>query len=126
MQSIFGALLAAGYATSVTTAIAVSPEAAQVTPSISNQMMMSYAGAQAVAQQYPQYAAQITAAAKASFLAGDQYAYIAGIIAVLIGAALVFFIFPRRDEERRLLAEYQQRDTVAAGGSEVALAVASD
>ena len=32
---------------------------------------------------------QITAAAKAAFLAGDQNAYIAGIIAVLIGAVLV-------------------------------------
>ena len=55
---------------------------------------MSYAGAQSVAAQYPQYATQITAAAKAAFLAGDQYAYIAGIIAVLIGAALVFFSSP--------------------------------
>ncbi len=79
---------------------------------------MSYAGAQAVAQQYPQYATQITAAAKTSFLAGDQYAYIAGIIAVLIGAALVFFIFPKRDKERQVLMEYHQQDTAAMGGTE--------
>jgi hypothetical protein len=41
-----------------------------------------------VAVQYPQYANLITAAAKTAFLAGDQYAHLAGIIAVLSGAAL--------------------------------------
>jgi DHA2 family multidrug resistance protein-like MFS transporter len=71
---------------------------------------MSYAGAQSVAQEYPQYAPQITAAAKASFLAGDQYAYLAGIIAVLVGAALVFFVFPKRDAERKMLVEYHDQD----------------
>ena len=35
---------------------------------------------------------------------------IAGIIAVLIGAALVFFIFPKRDEERQMLVAYHQQD----------------
>ena len=63
-----------------------------------------------MAQQYPQYATQITAAAKQSFLAGDQYAYIAGILAVLIGAALVFFVFPKHDRERQVVTEYQQKD----------------
>ncbi len=108
--ALFGALLAAGYTAAVSAAIATSPNSAQVTPAISNQLEMSYAGAQAVAQQYPQYATQITAAAKQSFLAGDQYAYIVGIIAVLIGAALVFFVFPKRDKEREVLMEYHQRD----------------
>ena len=61
-------------------------------------------------QQYPQYATQITAAAKTSFLAGDQYAYIAGIIAVLIGAALVFFVFPKRDEERQMVTDIISKD----------------
>ena len=74
---------------------------------------MSNAGAQAVAAQYPQYATQITAAAKQSFLAGDQNAYIAGIIAVLIGAALVYFVFPKRDKEREVLEEYHQKDAAA-------------
>ena len=114
MQSIFGALLAAGYAASVTAAIAASPNAAEVTPTISNEMTMSYAGAQSVAAQYPQYADQITAAAKQSFLAGDQYAYIAGILAVLLGAAIVFFLFPKLEAERKLLAEYHQEDIKAA------------
>ena len=55
---------------------------------------------------------QIIAAAKTSFLQGDQWAYLAGIVAVLLGAAVVFLMFPRRDEERRLLAVYQAKDAV--------------
>jgi len=115
MQSIFGALLATGYAAAVTAAIAAAPAADQstITPTISSELTMSYAGAQSVAAAYPQYATEITTAAKESFLAGDQNAYIAGIIAALIGAALVFFMFPKKDEERRLLGEYHAQDMAA-------------
>jgi MFS transporter, DHA2 family, multidrug resistance protein len=113
MQSIFGALLAAGYAAAMATVVAAYPN---VPSSVTNSLEMSYAGAQSVAAQYPQLAPQITAAAKASFLAGDQYAYIAGIIAVLVGAALVFLRFPKLDAERKLLAGYRVQDT--AGDSE--------
>ncbi len=41
--------------------------------------------------------------------AGDQWAYTSGIVAVLLGAALVFAFFPRA--ERELLASYQAADT---------------
>ena len=44
---------------------------------------------------------------------GDQWAYLAGIVAVLLGATLVFFKFPHHDEERRLLEEYHEEDTAA-------------
>jgi hypothetical protein len=111
MQSIFGALLAIGYTTATTAAVAASPEASQVTSTTANSLEMSYAGAQSVAAQYPQYASQITAAAKTAFLAGDQYAYMAGVIAVLVGAALVYFAFPKKDEERSLLARYHADDS---------------
>jgi MFS transporter, DHA2 family, multidrug resistance protein len=111
MQSIFGALLAAGYAASFTAAIAASPNAQKVSDSVEAQLTKSFAGAEAIAQQYPKYADQISAAAKASFLSGDHWAYIAGIVAVGLGAALVFFAFPRKEDEQRLLAEYQRQDT---------------
>ena len=114
MQSIFGALLTAGYAAAALAAIGASPDAADVTTSVQNQLTMSYAGAESIAAQYPQYAEQITAAAKSSFLAGADWAYLAGIIAVLIGATIVFFAFPRHDEERRLLAAYHEEDATAA------------
>jgi MFS transporter, DHA2 family, multidrug resistance protein len=114
MQSIFGALLAAGYAASFTAAIAASPDAQKVSDSVEAQLTKSFAGAEAIAQQYPKHADQIAAAAKASFLSGDQWAYVAGILAVGLGAALVFFAFPRKEDERRLLAEYQREDSSSA------------
>lgn len=114
MQSIFGALLAAGYAATMATALASYPDAAEVPSTVSNALAMSYAGAQSVAAEYPQYASQITSAAKASFLAGDAYAYMAGIIAVLIGAALVFYLYPKREEEHKLLNQYHAEDEPSA------------
>jgi DHA2 family multidrug resistance protein-like MFS transporter len=84
-----------------------------LTTSVQNQLTMSYAGAADIAAQYPQYSAQILQAAKEAFLAGDQWAYLAGIVAVLLGATLVFFKFPRKDEEQRLLAEYHEEDAAA-------------
>ncbi len=109
MQSILGALLTAGYAAAAAAAIAGSPK--QISDSVQNQLTKSFAGAEDVAQQYPQYASGITAAAKTSFLQGDQWAYTAGIVAILIGAAIVFFLFPKREEEERLLASYHAEDT---------------
>lgn len=52
----------------------------------------------------------IVAGAKTAFLQGDQWAYLAGIVAVVLGAVLVWLKFPRRDEERRLLAAYQAEE----------------
>ena len=100
MQSIFGALLTAGYASAVATSIADAPDAST----------------EALAHQYPQYADAITAGAKSAFLDGDDWAYTAGVVAILIGAALVGFLFPRKDEEHRLLASYDAQDS--AGGEQ--------
>ena len=123
MQSIFGALLAMGFAAAMGAQVAASPESAQVTSSVTSQLEMSYASAATIAAQYPQYATQITAAAKTSFLAGDQYAYIAGIIAVLIGAVLVFFMYPKKDEEAKKLAAIHAADMAALAAAAPAAAV---
>src|SRR3954451_21621079 len=111
MQSIFGALLTAGYASAAAAAIAAAPNSEKVSDSVQNELTKSFAGAEGVAQQYPQYATQITAAAKQSFLDGDQWAYTAGLVAVLLGAALVYFMFPARETEEQLLAAYLAEDT---------------
>ncbi len=111
MQSIFGALLTAGYATAMTAAIGSSGK--HVTNATEAQLTKSFAGAADLAKQYPHYAGQITAAAKTSFLQGDQWAYTAGIVAVLLGAAVVFFLFPKKNDEQRLLAAYHAEDTAA-------------
>jgi protein-S-isoprenylcysteine O-methyltransferase Ste14 len=68
-----------------------------------------------VAHRYPQYAGKITAAAKSAFLAGDSWAYLAGIVAVLAGAAIVLMFFPKREQEERLLAAYGAEDAAQAG-----------
>jgi hypothetical protein len=106
MQSIFGALLTAGYAAAASSEIADD----HVTTSVENQLTKSFAGAQAIAKQYPHYSSQIIATAKTAFLKGDQWAYVAGIIAVLLGAALVWLRFPAADRERALLEEYGELD----------------
>jgi MFS transporter, DHA2 family, multidrug resistance protein len=118
MQSILGAILAVGYAAAMSAALASYPDAAQVPASVTSSLEMSYAGAQSVAAQYPQYADQITAAAKTAFLAGDTYSYLAGIVAVLIGAVVVFVFFPKLEKERTLLASYQLED-MATGAVKV-------
>jgi MFS family permease len=109
MQSIMGALLTAGYAAAATAAIGASGK--QISDSVQNQLTKSFAGAADVAEQHPQYANQIIAAARTSFLDGDQWAYLAGIIAILLGAALVFFLFPAREAEKKLLSDYHAHDT---------------
>jgi EmrB/QacA subfamily drug resistance transporter len=120
MQSIFGALLTAGYAAAAASALAGAPPNPDLTTSVQNQLTMSFAGAAQVAAQYPEYSTQILTAAKAAFLDGDQWAYLAGVVAVLIGAALVFLRFPKHDEEQRLLAQYHTEDLAAGPGTATA------
>jgi DHA2 family multidrug resistance protein-like MFS transporter len=114
MQSLFGALLTAGYAAAATTAIANSPYSARVSSDVQSELTRSFSSAADTAQRYPQYADQIIVAARTAFLHGDRWAYLAGILAVLLGAGLVFFFFPKLRDERRLLEEYHRRDTARA------------
>ncbi len=44
-------------------------------------------------------------------MSGSNWAYGAGAIAIVIGAALIFFMFPGKEDEQRLLSEYQAEDT---------------
>jgi EmrB/QacA subfamily drug resistance transporter len=111
MQSIFGALLTAGYASAAAAAISSAPNSQQINDEVENQLTKSFAGAEATAQQYPEYASAITSAAKESFIQGDQWAYLAGIVAILLGAALVYFVFPNKDEDEDLLRQYHAEDT---------------
>jgi EmrB/QacA subfamily drug resistance transporter len=110
MQSILGALLAAGYTAAATAAIGSSPEASEATDSVQAQLTKSFAGAEQIAQQHPKYAEQITEAARQAFLQGDDWAYLAGIVAVLVGAVLVALMFPRKDDEQAMLERYARED----------------
>jgi DHA2 family multidrug resistance protein-like MFS transporter len=109
MQSLFGALLTAGYAAAAGTLISSSGK--DVASSTQAELTKSFSSAADTASRYPTSVQdQIIAGAKTAFLQGDQWAYTAGIVAVLIGATLVFFMFPKRDEERTLLAQYHAED----------------
>jgi len=108
MTSIFGALLAAGYASAMGQIIDSSGK--NITESTQASLQLSYASAEDLAKQHPQYASQITSAAKQSFLDGDRWAYIAAMVAVLIGMALVFRFFPKKEQEEALRSAYHARD----------------
>jgi DHA2 family multidrug resistance protein-like MFS transporter len=110
MQSILGAVLTAGYAAAIGKAIAASPDQAKITDQGQTELTKSFSSAADTAQKYPQYQDQIVAAAKSSFLKGDDWAYLAGIIAILLGASVVFFLFPRKDQEVALLEQYAAQD----------------
>jgi hypothetical protein len=114
MQSIFGALLTAGYASAAGALVTSSGNS--VSSSTEAALTKSFSSAADLASRYPPSTQdQIIAGAKTAFLQGDQWAYTAGIVAVLLGAALVAFFFPRNAEERQLLASYQGEDTGVAG-----------
>lgn len=123
MQSVLGALLTAGYASSFRSSIAASSEADQVSEQVVSALTKSYAGAESVATRFPQYATEITTAARESFVAGQHEAFIAGFVAMVLGTLLVMVAFPDRDGEQRLLADYVSADgdtgSGAAGGQDI-------
>jgi MFS transporter, DHA2 family, multidrug resistance protein len=109
MQSIFGALLTAGYAAAAGAAVAASGK--HVNNTVQTELTKSFSSSADTAKRYPASVQDnIIAAAKTSFLKGDQWAYTAGIVAVLLGAVLVYFMFPRLNDENRLLASYEAED----------------
>jgi EmrB/QacA subfamily drug resistance transporter len=105
LQSIFGALLTAGYVSSATSQVPSS-----VNSSVQSQLTKSFSSAADTAAQYPQYQQQIIQGAQKAFLDGADWAYAAGIIAVLLGGVLVYFFFPKRDKEQQLLTAYHRQD----------------
>jgi EmrB/QacA subfamily drug resistance transporter len=110
MQSILGALLTAGYANVFAKEIAASPQASQVSDETQSALLRSFSSAEATAKQYPQYAEQITTAAREAFTDGQNWAYLAGCIAIALGAVLVALCFPRHDQEVALLSGYARDD----------------
>ena len=111
MQSILGAVLTAGYASAMAAAVSAAPQS--VTDSTQAALTKSFSSAAALAAQHPKHSDQIIAAARSSFLDGDQWAYTAGIVAIVLGAVVVATMFPGRDDEQALLAKYQAEDVAA-------------
>jgi hypothetical protein len=114
LQSVMGALLTAGYARAVSSAISSSPDADEVSSSVQSQLQLSFASASDVAERYPQHSTAIIEEARASFETGAHWANAAGIVALLAGAALVYRCFPKKDREQSLLAGYATEDVESA------------
>ncbi len=108
MTSVLGTLLTLGYASAMGQAISESGR--NITDSTQAQLQLSFASAENLAKQNPQYASQITSAAKSSFLDGDNWAYVGAMVAILVGMALVFFFYPRKEREEELRAGYHASD----------------
>lgn len=111
LQSILGAVLTAGYALAFRAQITSAPDS--VSDTVTTQLTKSYSSAANIAEQYPQYADQIIAAARQSFVDGQHLAYGVGIVAMLAGLVIVWWGFPAKDREAELVAGYVQADSTS-------------
>src|SRR4051794_34951894 len=117
MQSIFGALLTAGYASAAGALIASSGK--NVTDATQAELTKSFSSAANTASSYPASVQEnIIAGARTAFLHGDQWAYSAGLLAILLGGVLVYFLFPRKQEEAELLERYRIEDAAPTRSTE--------
>lgn len=112
MTSILGVLLTAGYAKAFASQIATLPSSqqAQISSSVINSLLKSFSSASDLAMSYPEYQTQIISAAKSSFLAGGDWAYFAGMLAIIVGILIIYFKFPEKEEEIELLRQYHAED----------------
>ncbi|MBU3700525.1 MAG: MFS transporter [Acidimicrobiia bacterium] len=111
LQSILGAILTAGYA--VAFRAQISSAQTTISDAVTTQLTKSYSGAATIAEQYPQYADQIIAAARQSFVDGQHLAYGVGIVAMVIGIAVVWFGFPAKERENEMVSDYDRADAPA-------------
>ena len=106
MQAIMGALLAGAYAARIGADLAALPpqDAAKVSDDTADALTSSFQSAEQVAQQYPDYASQITSAAADAFTSGKSAAIAVALLMTLIGLVLVLVVYPRKDAEEAYYA----------------------
>ncbi|HWC08416.1 MAG TPA: hypothetical protein VG458_05140, partial [Solirubrobacterales bacterium] len=86
----------------------------KVSGQVQEELTKSFASAATTAEQYPQYAPQIIHAARESFLNGGDETYIAGMAAIALGIAVIFFLFPKQQDENEMVERFHAEDTAAA------------
>ena len=120
MQSIFGALLTAGYAAAAGAAIAASPSASTSARASQSELTKSFASAEAVAQQYPQYAEPDHRRREDVVPAGRRLGVHGGDRRGPAGAVLVCLCFPTARSRARAAGvvpgERRRRRTTAGAG----------
>ena len=99
MQSILGALLTAGYAAR-SGQIGGRPDAALGLDQVENELTKSFSSAAAVAEQHPGTPNRSSKAPAGPSSQGDAWAYVAGIVAICLGALLVATRFPDKEGEK--------------------------
>lgn len=109
MQSIMGTLLVVRYASDIRSAFDAAPadQQRQLSDQAQAQLQSSFAGAEAVAKNAPSAdATALIEAAKVAFTDGSNLAFAFALLAVVTGFTLVTFLFPRKDQELALEAQY--------------------
>ena len=113
MTSIFGALLTAGYATAMAGVDSSTTESTQAT------LQLSYSSAEDLAASTgpgePDHGGRPIVVPQ-----GRPWAYLAAMIAILIGMGLVFRFFPKKDAENALRAEYHAQGHGSRAGRRAA------
>ncbi|MGI9197940.1 MAG: MFS transporter [Candidatus Nanopelagicales bacterium] len=120
MQSVMGSLLVVRYSKDITEAFNAAPANQQ--SSLSDQaitlMTQSFTGAQEVAQTVPaQYSTALLQAAKQAFTEGANVAYASALLAVVVGLVIIVALYPRKENETQILAEYAQEQAAPDGSS---------
>ena len=113
MQSIFGALLTAGYAAAVVDGRSPArPERRpdhEQHPGGAHEVVLERRGRRRAVPAVRDGRSRPGPRPR-SWTAPTE-AYLAGIIAVLVGGSIVFLLFPKKADEERLLAEYNEEDS---------------
>jgi DHA2 family multidrug resistance protein-like MFS transporter len=117
LQAVLGSVLTLGYAAEFAKQVTASPDASSVTTQTQSALTQSYSSAAALATRYPEYQAAIIAAAQDSFIAGSIGAYASGAAFILVGAVVVLFAFPGKEQETSLLAEYIKQDAALSASA---------
>ncbi|MEI8081000.1 MAG: MFS transporter [Actinomycetes bacterium] len=113
-QALLGTLLAITYSSYFSAAFATLPpdQAQALGERAAREIGSSYEGAQAVAATLPSAdATELMNAAARAFTEGKSAAIITALASVLIGAALVWWKYPRDAQERALFAQIRSQDT---------------
>jgi DHA2 family multidrug resistance protein-like MFS transporter len=115
-QAVMGTLLAVEYTNYFTKAFAALPpqQAQQLSQQAAATISQSFAGAEQVAKQFPQaQAQQLVAAAQQAFVDGKTAAILFAVIACLIGLALVWFLYPNKQDEEATYARVASQNPAA-------------
>jgi hypothetical protein len=112
-QALLGTLLAIAYSRYFVNTFAELPKSTTETlsPDTLGQISSSFEEAELVADTLPATsAAQLITAAQQAFTDGKDVAIAVAFISVAIGLALVWFKYPRRNEEIKLFTEVHQSE----------------